>query len=103
MDNTHKRPVVTEIDMTVDGGFAQPQRGAAAPVASRLLRSAILLGVMATVVALVALTLWVALAMIPIAIGLGVVGYAVLRFQMWRRGRSGRGPVAGPFGGKPWR
>jgi hypothetical protein len=97
MDNHMKRPVVTEIDMTVDGQFLPPPGGAAAPLASRLLRAAVVLGVLATLVAVVALTLWVALALIPIAIGIGLVAYLALRFQLWRSGALHRGP-GGPFG-----
>jgi hypothetical protein len=90
-----------QIDMTSDGRFTQSLGGAgeAAPVASKLLRFAVIAGVLTTVAALVALTLWVALALIPVIIGVGVVSYLAIRFQMWRRGGSGGFPPRG----NPWR
>lgn len=99
MINEPKRAVVLEIDMTPDGQFAGPQAGMSdgpVPVTSRILRAAIVIGVLSIIAVLVALTLWVALALIPIAIGMGLVAYLALRFQLWRRGgpakfRSGRG------------
>jgi hypothetical protein len=96
MINEPRRPVAIEIDMTPDGRFADTPGVNPAPVASRLFRAAVVIGVLSLVAALVALTLWVALALIPIAIGVGVVAYLAMRFQVWRRGNLGRG-------GNPWR
>jgi len=83
MINEPKRPITLQIDMTTDGQFTGPQ---AAPIASRLLRTAIIIGVLSVAAALVALTLWVALALIPIALAIGLMAYLAIRFQIWRRG-----------------
>jgi hypothetical protein len=45
---------------------------------------ALIVAVLATAGAMALLALWFALAMIPIAIGAGLVAYAALRFQRWR-------------------
>jgi hypothetical protein len=94
MSNKQERPAVIQIDMTPDGQFTQGFGGSgeAAPVASKLFRLAVIAGVLTMVAALVALTLWVALALIPVIIGVGVVSYLAIRFQMWRRGGSGGFP-----------
>jgi len=34
------------------------------------------------------LALWFALALIPIALGAGLIAWGALRFQMWRAGKS---------------
>ncbi len=101
MSNKPERPAVIQIDMTPDGQFSQPFGGGgeAAPVANRLLRLAIIAGVLTTAAALVALTLWVALALIPVILGVGVISYLAIRLQMWRRGGSGGFPPRG----NPWR
>ena len=55
--------------------------------------------VLATAGAVALLALWFALAMIPIALGAGLVAYGALRFQRWRgQGIFARPP--GPFGGR---
>jgi hypothetical protein len=92
MSNKSERPVLIQIDMTRDGRFTGP---AAAPIASRVLRLAIIAGVLTAVAALVALTFWVALALIPVIVGVAVLAYLAIRFQMWRLGRSGGFPPGG--------
>ncbi len=81
------------LDMTLDGNFRDPP---AAPVATQIGRMAMLVAVMATAGAVALLALWFALALIPIALGAGLVAYGVLRYQRWRGiGLFARG---GPFG-----
>jgi hypothetical protein len=83
------------LDMTLDGRFREPP---AVPVAARIGRVAIIVAAVAGAGAMALLALWFALALIPIALGAGLVAYAMLRFQRWR----GHGPFArypGPFRG----
>lgn len=107
-------PQGPEIDMTLDGRFtrppqpgpgangpfaggpfagtpfagADPRRPLRAPLALRLGVWAVLIAVFAGGIAAAALALWLALAMIPVAIVAGLVGYGVLRFQAWKARRS---------------
>jgi hypothetical protein len=73
------------LDMTLDGRFREPP---ATPIATKIGRTAVIIAVLATTGAMALLALWFALALIPIAIGAGLVAYGTLRFQQWR----GRGP-----------
>jgi len=98
MSNNTEKPSVVQIDMTPDGRFAPSAGSDAAPWAFRLLRFAIVAGVLTIVAALLALTLWVALALIPIILAIGVISYIAVRIQMWRRGVSGSFPVRNPWG-----
>ncbi len=72
------------LDMTPDGRFRAPPR---LPVSSRIIGAAVLLAVMATGLAFAALALWVALALIPVAIGAIVVAVVLIRFKLWRARR----------------
>ena len=63
----------------------------------RLAGIAVIVAVLAGAVAVAALALWVALALIPIALVAGVIAWAAIRFQLWRSGRSG-----GRAGGGDW-
>lgn len=87
MNKERKDPVSLQIDMTPDGRFAGPPP---APVSGQLLRLALLVASIAGVVAIAALALWLALTLIPIAIGAGLIAYGVLRYRMWKSGRSVR-------------
>jgi hypothetical protein len=85
MIRQRKDPVPLQIDMTPDGRFAGPQP---APVSSKILRLALLVAGVAGVIAIAALALWLALTLIPIAIGAGLIAYGVLRYRMWKSERS---------------
>jgi hypothetical protein len=91
MDANERRwpPRQPLLDMTPDGGFREPT---ISPLVARVFRLALIVAVIAGVIAAAALALWVALALIPIAIAAGVIAYAALRWQMWRAGRQ-RGSV----------
>jgi CHASE2 domain-containing sensor protein len=81
--------------MTLDGRFREP---AAVPVVTRIGHVALIVAALATAGAVALLALWFALALIPVALGAGLVAYGVLRYQRWR----GQGPFArspGPFRG----
>lgn len=73
------------IDMTADGAFRTPPP---TPLANRILRWAIVIGVLAAGLAVAALMLWFALILIPIALGAGLIAYAAFRYRMWKAGAS---------------
>ena len=73
------------IDMTPDGQFRGPPP---TPWASRILRYAIVVGVLAAGLAMAAFALWFALMLIPIVIGAVVVAYAAFRWRLWRARRA---------------
>jgi hypothetical protein len=77
-----------QLDMTPDGRFREPPR---TPLATRIARTALVVAVLAGVLAALILALWFALALIPVAIGAGLVAWAAFRFQLWRARRSARG------------
>jgi hypothetical protein len=76
------------LDMTLDGEFREPP---VAPVATQITRAAIVIAVLAGMGAVALLALWMALALVPVALGAGLVAWAAIRFQQWRGG--------GRFGG----
>jgi hypothetical protein len=88
MNNEPRKPVSVQIDMTADGRFASPPPGGTGPVTNRVLRAAIIVAALATIGVVAALALWVALALIPIAIGAALLAYGILRFRLWRAGVS---------------
>ena len=84
------------LEMTLDGQFREPP---SVPVTAQIGRLAIVVAVMAGAGAVALLALWFALALIPIALGAGLVAYGVLRYQRWRGiGIFARRP--GPFGNR---
>jgi hypothetical protein len=77
------------IDMTPDGAFVDaPRVPFTPPLGTKVMGVAIVVAVLAGMAALALLALWVALHLIPIAIGAGLVAYGVFRFQAWRAGKS---------------
>lgn len=77
--------MVTQIDMTPDGRFRVPPP---TPVSTRILRLALVVAGLAAMGALAALAFWLALTLIPIAIGAGLIAYAIYRFKRWQAGGS---------------
>ena len=76
------------LDMTPDGQFRTPPP---TPWASRILRYAIVVAVVAGGLAIAALALWFALMLIPVVLGAALVAYFALRWRVWQaqRGRGG--------------
>jgi hypothetical protein len=74
-----------QIEMTPDGRFRDPP---AVPLATRIARTAVAVAAVTGVFALLVLMLWFALALIPIALGAGLVAWAAIRFQLWRMRRA---------------
>lgn len=83
------------LDMTPEGEFRTPPP---TPWATKLLRYAIVVAVLAGAFAVAALVLWAALIMIPIAIGAALVAYGAFRWRMWKLRRQGYGLVRRPGG-----
>ena len=72
------------IDMTPDGQFIDTGLRAASPIAARVLGLSVLVAVIAGILGVAMLALWLALQLIPIAIGAGLIAYGAFRFQLWR-------------------
>lgn len=84
----HPRLGGPTLDMTPEGEFRTPPP---TPWATKLLRYAIVVAVLAGLFAVAALVLWAALIMIPIAIGAALVAYGAFRWRMWQTRRQGYG------------
>lgn len=76
------------LDMTPDGRFATPIRQPSG-LPGRIFGVSVLVAVMAGATAVALLALWLALQLIPIAIGAAVVAYGVFRFRAWQARRNG--------------
>ena len=75
------------LEMTPDGRFYEPSR---TPLIGRIGRVAFVVAVLCGILASIALTIYIALLLIPIALGAGLIAYAAFRYQMWRaRQRQG--------------
>jgi membrane protein implicated in regulation of membrane protease activity len=74
--NPHRPP---ELEMTVDGEFVSPPK---VPISSRILVWAIVVAFVAGVLSLAALALWVALLILPVALGAAVVAWAMFRYRV---------------------
>jgi hypothetical protein len=70
--------------MTLDGRFRDPP---SVPLTAQIGRAAIVVAVLAGMGAVALLALWAALALIPIALGAGLIAWGAIRFQQWRGGR----------------
>ncbi len=70
--------------MTLEGEFVSPPT---APVSSRIMLWAAIIAVVAGAVTIAALALWLALLILPIAVGAGLIAYVMLRYKMWRAGQ----------------
>jgi hypothetical protein len=70
-----------ELDMTLEGEFIAPPK---APISSRILMWAIVVAVVAGALSIAAFALWLALVILPVALGAAVVAWAVYRYRVWR-------------------
>ena len=89
--------------MTIEGEFRTPPRPPKPPkppVLNRILVWAVLIAVLAGSVAIAAVALWLAMIILPIAVGAAVIAWAIYRYQVWRAGGSVRGMASG---GNVWR
>ncbi len=67
--------------MTVDGEFVSPPK---VPLSSRILLWAIVVAIIAGALSLAALALWVALLILPVALGGAAVAWVMFRYRVWR-------------------
>ena len=67
--------------MTPDGRFHEPPT---TPLVTRIARTTLVIAILSGVAAVLLLTLWVALALIPVAICAALIAWAAFRFQLWR-------------------
>ena len=95
-----RRPPEDLLEMTADGGFIDPP---SRPWSDRLIGAVMLIGGASIAVIGAVLALWFALLMIPVLIAAGLIGYAALRWYMWKARQamskmSVSGQPFGPFG-----
>ena len=82
----------TELEMNLKGEFVSPPKP---PLLARVMVWAIAVAVLAGALVVAALALWLALIMLPVAIGAALVAYGIWRYRMWRRRSALRsGPPA---------
>jgi hypothetical protein len=74
-----------ELDMTIDGEFVSPPTP---PVATRILMWAVIVAVIAGALSLAAFALWLALLILPVALGAAVIAWAMFRYRVWRAQRA---------------
>jgi uncharacterized membrane protein YdbT with pleckstrin-like domain len=76
--------------MTPDGQFIDQRPETPS---EKLVRIAVIVAVVAGMAAIAALALWVAMALIPLAIAAGLIAYGAFRWRQWRLGRSAGGQL----------
>ena len=74
-----------ELDMTLQGEFVEPPT---APISSRILMLAFVIAVIAGCLALAAFALWLALVILPVALGAAAVAWVMYRYRVWRAQRA---------------
>jgi hypothetical protein len=83
MGGMQRRP--PDLDMTVDGEFVSPPRP---PLSTRIMFWAVIVALIAGGLSLAALALWVALIILPVALGAAVIAWAMFRYRIWRAQHS---------------
>ena len=82
--------VVVQFDMNPDGSFGDPfEQPRPSGVSSTVLRWALIIAALATLGAFAFLALWLAMVLVPIALGAALVAYGIMRYRIWQAGRSG--------------
>lgn len=71
--------------MTLEGDFVAPPT---APIAGRVVAIAAIVALLTCTVALAVFLLYLALALIPVVAGAGLIAYGTLRWQFWRARRA---------------
>jgi hypothetical protein len=74
-----------ELDMTIEGEFVSPPKP---PIASRILVWAVVIAILAGALSVAAFALWLALLILPVAVGAAIVAWAMLRYRLWRAQRT---------------
>ncbi|MDR3529121.1 MAG: hypothetical protein P4L90_00990 [Rhodopila sp.] len=83
--NQHRPP---DLDMTIEGEFVSPAKP---PITTRILMWAIVIALIAGALSIAAFALWLALIILPVALGAAAVAYAMFRYRMWRAQHSAGG------------
>lgn len=76
---TQRRP--PELDMTASGEFVSPPK---VPITTRILMWAVVIAIIAAALSLAAFALWMALIILPVALGAAVIAWAMFRYRVWR-------------------
>ena len=87
-----------QLEMTLDGEFRTPPKP---PLLTRVLVWAVIIAIIAGGLTVAAFALWLALLILPVALGAAVVAWLIFRYQVWRAGKSG--PDSQPSGRDVWR
>lgn len=95
-----------DLDMRADGSFVEKSRpdGFAGwrapppPRGGRLARNLTIAAALAGAVVVAGLALSVALVLVPVMLGVALLGYGALRFQLWRMRRGSTAAMPGAFG-----
>jgi hypothetical protein len=74
------------IDMTLEGEFVSPPPPPRPPIGTRVLLWAIVAMVLSVTALVVALTFWFVVMILPLLLGVALIGYLAFRYQMWRSG-----------------
>lgn len=74
-----------ELEMNLQGEFVEP---ATAPISSRILMWAVVVAIIASALALAAFALWLALLILPVAVGAAAVAWVMFRYRVWRAQRT---------------
>jgi len=74
--------------MTLEGEFVTPPPPPQPPFSSRIMLWAIVVAVMAGALCIAAFALWLALLVLPVAVGAGVVAWGLFRYRLWRAQKS---------------
>jgi len=74
-----------ELEMNLQGEFVAPP---VAPISSRILVWAVVVAIIAGALALAAFALWLALLILPVAVGAAAVAWVMFRYRVWRAQRA---------------
>ena len=80
-----KRDTPPQLDMTLEGEFVAPPKPS---VSARIMVWAIVIAIIAGGLVLAALALWLALIILPVALGAAIIAWAMFRFRVWRAAKS---------------
>ena len=78
------------LDMTPDGGFRDAP--GTSPV-TRLMRVAVMVAVVAAALAVAAFALWLALILVPVALGAAAIAWLAFRWRLWRYSAASANPL----------
>jgi O-antigen/teichoic acid export membrane protein len=71
------------LEMTPDGQFLDARP---APLSQQLLRTAVVIAIIGTMLAVAAVALWFAMLLVPVVLAAGLLAYGLFRWRLWRSG-----------------